>query len=337
LKQLNLYITDLSITDREQIERQLAILKPFLTAHWLFLNDNVSDCDLLLVKEPCSPNLSAKEVVELKTFRDFSDKEYPFEWPIRLFNLMDMLNIAHGRLASQERLLKQQGTVKVPAKTPEVVQAESKVLDEPVYSEDQPPVEAIHPDLEWRSVAKWLATVSNRSCVYQFNELLFACIPERNVLITNASEKEVLFSALIDSSEADWVELENAILDVSGTEISLNSVIWSVALKEPEYAEQQWASKEGMYRLKRWPQLGVWSTTPAMFKLSSLYGRKSASIKTGVMVSGAVETEVALFLHACDAVGLGVDVVDQEVDSVTKPPIDASLAVLQAFKSKLGI
>jgi hypothetical protein len=321
LEQFSFYLSGASDTEKAMVEKQLSVMATFLDAKWnLIKSSDASEVDLELVLSTNSESVSSRLRIELIEDREFVDPDFVFEKPIRALNLVYMLNESRLRLG----VLNKQQRLSV-----------SQEMDHSHDATTAPKiaVNAVH----WQSAAKWLAEISALECVYQCNDVYLVSSPSKKLFKTNALSKDQLIQVLSETSLDAWNKSDALSILNSSLDVSTSSLIWSVALKEAEYAKEHWLDKNALYRLKRWPQLGVWPSTAEMFKLSSLYGRKSASINTGVMVSGAVDSEVALFLHACDSVGLGVEISDQEVDSVKNPPIDASLAVLQAFKSKLGI
>jgi len=189
------------------------------------------------------------------------------------------------------------------------------------------------------SMAEWLSLIAmsgSGDLYFHAGTQTFMCVLNK-VLRTNAADKHELVDLIFNSSITDWKKSEDVSILKPSLELPITSLLWSLGLKERTYATQKWNKPDTLYRLLSWPQLGHWESTAPMFRLASLYGRKAASIKTGVLVSGLSEEEVSVFLHACSVSGLKVNTEKEETDSVTQPPINASLSVLQAFKAKLGL
>lgn len=195
------------------------------------------------------------------------------------------------------------------------------------------------PEVGLVSMAEWIVGLAQEvsgSLYVHNNTQTFICAQDK-VLRTNASDKTELVELIFNSDDADWKKSEDVSILKPSLELPIASLLWSLGLKEHRYAAQKWNRPDALYRLLSWPQLGHWESTAPMFRLSSLYGRKAATVKTGMMVSGLNAEEVCTFLHACSVSGLRVKVENEEADTVTQPPIDASLSVLQAFKAKLGL
>jgi hypothetical protein len=320
LESLRLALTGASDPETKAIEKQLSILKPYLDRPWCIdhaISDGGADLELIYREGTNGQRAKVRKVLEKN--RTFDDPDLAFELPVRLFNLLDMLTFGQEKLSELEK--QSRLAVQKPHDGHETKVHES----------------AIGEDVQWRSAAKWLSLISLEESTYQCGDVYIVSCPAEKLFKTNALDKAQLVRFLTENPLDAWNKSDALSILNASMDFSASSLIWSVALCEKEYALQNWADPEFLYRLKRWPQLGLWQSTAEMFKLSSLFGRKSASIKTGMKVSGALEKDVALFLHACDAAGLDVEISTQEVDTAINPPIDASLAVLQAFKTKLGI
>jgi len=297
------------------LARQLKIVTPWLTAEWsMNAEPEASDFILTTSKSLLPSSFQGVSVLLLEKLSD-DDHDMVAELPLRVFSLMDILNKAGERITNDLSAIPE-----VSAES--IVTASEKTTEKISFS-----------------CAEWLSQrmLEKVACFYIAKDkgASFSFDPVKKVFRSNIESRDELIKLLLMHPVEHW-DIRADDETSEAYEFSATGLLWLLALKESRYALHVWGSPNRVYRIKHWPQLAAWENVPALYKLSSLYGRKAATIDTGVKISGLEERHVCAFLHACNVVGLKVEVCDSETADRLQPSVQ-SLNILQALKKKLGV
>lgn len=115
---------------------------------------------------------------------------------------------------------------------------------------------------------------------------------------------------------------------------SFKKLLWSLALGCGTRVDSELRAANTTFRLKAWPLLGEWQSSPPLLRLAALYTRKFASIERGMAFSGASCEQVQSFLFACKCCGIGLEARVEQQATVAAP---SELTLLQRLRMRLGL
>lgn len=115
---------------------------------------------------------------------------------------------------------------------------------------------------------------------------------------------------------------------------SFKKLLWSLAMRDGPRVDSEFRAPNTTFRLKAWPLLGEWQSSPPLLRLAALYTRKFASIERGMAFSGASCEQVQSFLFACKCCGIGLEARVEQQATVAAP---SELTLLQRLRMRLGL
>lgn len=164
--------------------------------------------------------------------------------------------------------------------------------------------------------------------------------PRADRLAASVADLESLLALLEGATLPLQIAPAGEAVDVLPLQVSLQAVIWALALRSGTHCVRRWDARQLQFRLAAWPHFGEWQSSPALLRLAALYSRQPASIADGCQRAAVDEAQVRGFLLACELckVGVGIEYV-QAPAAVAAQRIEpaAPVGLLQRLRERLGL
>lgn len=114
---------------------------------------------------------------------------------------------------------------------------------------------------------------------------------------------------------------------------SLKKVLWHLAKTETSFSLLRW-DNTCRYQLKTWPRISEWDASANMLKLAIVFSRQATSITKAAKLCSASETEVKVFLHCCETMGMQIYSEEEPGTAILKDKQTAARGESQGWLNK---
>lgn len=141
---------------------------------------------------------------------------------------------------------------------------------------------------------------------FTYQGSLVRFIPEQDCIQSNLVSFELLLNLLRQNPKPLQPVPNRVAIDPNLQSYSMKKVLWALALDSKLTAQSRWYEGNAEFQIDAWPLLGEWKSNSAIMRLAALFSRQFCTLDKAKAFANVSTEQVANFLHACQAAGIGV-------------------------------
>jgi hypothetical protein len=314
---LTIQAMDFSDYETRLVQEQLRVVASRTRYSWRFDGEGCS-AYLILARKPCkvaahSVTALCDESIEKMVIHPHLPRTLLCEWPMRLMNLLDILQMAEDMYVPEKHVMQDS---QVPFSADDI---KKRVLG-------LQPGEMLKIQLKTDSLQStaYIDGNNHQTSVYLPGE---AALFVEQMLVGDGYDLEII------------PRTQNA---RSGDPVPLQSFLWKVVLREPVSALEQQQWQGFTFKLLTWPLFGILKTEPYMLRLAALFTKGHHSITDAAQLAQTTADHVIRFLKACRIVDIKMEKAVVSPDRVNRAVVvnqqaDRQRSLLVSLRKKLGL